>query len=501
MSDVCLILEGTYPYVTGGVSSCVYQLIRETPHLNYSILYIGATQENLGEYRYPIPQNVRLIKKLFLFDYEIPGKLIKLGNAFPEKLLHDFLEEIEKGETKSFPKIFKALFDPDSRIFDPQDILRSEEAWLFLEKVYHKKFTALDAPSFIDFFYTWRFTTYPVIKTLLAELPRADIYHSLCTGYAGLAGIVAKLKYQRPFILTEHGIYSHERRIEILQAQWLLNTDTDIRAQRKLPVFKDWWINLFEYLSLLAYRKADIITTLYDGNREKQVAYGASPEKIRIIPNGVDFPRISGLKMNREDLRPTIALVGRVVPIKDIKNFIKASAIARDHIPDLRVMIIGPTEEDEPYFHDCQQMVELLSLKGVVEFTGKLDVSTVYPNIDLMVLSSISEGQPLVILEAYCQGIPVVATDVGSCRELIYGMTAEDRAMGASGEVVPFGRSDLLGEAMARIMRDEELRKTMGRVAKMRVEKYYQEKTTVGNYLSLYNEFFAERFWYGGNRV
>ena len=40
MSDICLILEGTYPYITGGVSSCVHQLIEETPHINYDIIFI-----------------------------------------------------------------------------------------------------------------------------------------------------------------------------------------------------------------------------------------------------------------------------------------------------------------------------------------------------------------------------------------------------------------------------------------------------------------------------
>lgn len=501
MSDVCLILEGTYPYVTGGVSSCVYQLIRETPHINYSILYIGANESSTGEYRYPIPKNVRLIKRLFLFDYDLPGKLVRLGENFPEREVEIFLKRLENGSTSGFKDLLEKLgphLDNEDLLLS---LLSSEEAWEFLNRVYHQKFNALSAPSFIDFFYTWRFTTFPILKTLLAELPRADLYHSMCTGYAGLAGVLARLRFNRPFVLTEHGIYSHERRIEILQAQWLHNTDTDVRAKRELPVFKDWWISLFEFLSLLAYENADAITTLYEGNREKQITYGASREKIRIIPNGVDFPRLS----QKSDLplpeRPTVALVGRVVPIKDIKTFIKASAVAREKIPNLRVLIVGPTEEDENYFHDCQQLVELLGLQGCVEFTGKLDVTKVYPVIDLLILSSISEGQPLVILEAFCQGCPVVATDVGSCRELIHGMTAEDRSLGSAGEVVPFGRPDRLGEAMARIMSDKDLRNRLGEVARTRVERYYQETITVQNYVSLYNELISERFWHGGNRI
>lgn len=501
MSDVCLILEGTYPYVTGGVSSCVYQLIKATPHLSYSIFYLGATEAELGEFRYPIPENVRLIKKVFLFDYFLEGKLKTLGPGFKAHEVQRFHSEIRKGKTSGFKDFYRIFFDPDHRNIDPMDILQSEEAWTILEKMYQERFSPLEAPSFIDYFYTWRFIHYPIFKVLMSDLPKADLYHSMCTGYAGLAGVVAKLKNDRPFILTEHGIYSHERRIEILQSQWLLNTDTDIRARKNLPVFKNWWIKMFEFLGLLAYREADVITTLYGGNKEKQIGYGADPEKIRIIANGVNYDHFSAPPRVKKTRGLTVALIGRVVPIKDIKTFIKAIAAVSNRIMDLKVEIIGPTEEDEGYYEDCLQLVRLLGLESVVEFTGKKNVLEVYPRVDLVVLSSISEGQPLVLLEAFCQGVPVVATDVGSCSELINGATREDRELGAAGLVVPFGRPDKLGEAIYRILSDDELRERMGKSAHARVKTYYQESASTAKYVGLYNEIFSERFWYGGNRV
>lgn len=501
MSDVCLILEGTYPYVTGGVSSCVYQLIKATPHLSYSIFYLGATEAELGPPRYPIPENVRLIKKVFLFDYYLEGKLKSLGRAFDPSAVLRFHSEIRSGKTKGFKEFYARLFDPDQRELDPMDILQSEEAWMILEKMYEERFNPLTAPSFIDYFYTWRFIHYPIFKVLMSDLPKADLYHAMCTGYAGLAGVVAKMKNDRPFILTEHGIYSHERRIEILQSQWLLNTDTDIRARKNLPVFKDWWIKMFEFLGLLAYREADVVTTLYGGNKEKQIGYGADPEKIRIIANGVNYAHFSSPEKNQDPRVLRVALIGRVVPIKDIKTFIKSIASVAGKIMNLKVEVIGPTEEDEGYFEDCLQLVRLLGLESVIEFTGKKNVAEVYPKIDLLVLSSISEGQPLVLLEAFCQGVPVVATDVGSCSELINGATREDRELGAAGLVVPFGRPDLLGEAIYKILSDNELREKMGQVAHQRVKAYYQESASTAKYVGLYNEVFSERFWYGGNRV
>ena len=105
-----------------------------------------------------------------------------------------------------------------------------------------------------------------------------------------------------------------------------------------------------------------------------------------------------------------------------------------------------------------------------------------------MVLSSISEGQPLVMLEAFSFNIPVISTDVGSCKELIFGRTAEDKSLGAAGDIVAFGMSQLLGESILNICQDEELRKEMGEIAYKRYDNYYQEKFTIKNYLKIYHK-------------
>jgi polysaccharide biosynthesis protein PelF len=90
---------------------------------------------------------------------------------------------------------------------------------------------------------------------------------------------------------------------------------------------------------------------------------------------------------------------------------------------------------------------------------------------------------------------------VGSCSELINGATREDRELGPSGLVVPFGRPDKLGEAIFQILSDKDLRERMGKAGHERVKTYYQEKASTAKYVGLYNEIFSERFWYGGNRI
>ena len=107
-------------------------------------------------------------------------------------------------------------------------------------------------------------------------------------------------------------------------------------------------------------------------------------------------------------------------------------------------------------------------------------------DLDLVALTSFSEGQPLVMLEAYACGVPVLATDVGACREMIEGRTAEDRALGASGIVCPVASPSRTAEALVLLAQDARLRRRMGHAGQRRVTMYYQRRTMLASYRALY---------------
>jgi len=87
--------------------------------------------------------------------------------------------------------------------------------------------------SFSDYFWAWR-SSHNMIFTILGSTPpEADIYHAVSTGYAGLISIVAKLRYNKPFLLTEHGLYHKEREMELRKA-------TFIRGYQR-----DMWIKIY----------------------------------------------------------------------------------------------------------------------------------------------------------------------------------------------------------------------------------------------------------------
>jgi polysaccharide biosynthesis protein PelF len=111
--------------------------------------------------------------------------------------------------------------------------------------------------------------------------------------------------------------------------------------------------------------------------------------------------------------------------------------------------------------------------------------------VDVVVLTSVSEGQPLVILEANGAGIPVVATEVGTCRELLTGLTPEDQALGPSGLLTPAASPQETAHALIQRWRDQERRHQMSRAGQERVRRFYHQDTLYAAYRGLYQQYLA----------
>jgi len=343
--------------------------------------------------------------------------------------------------------------------------------------------------SFLDFFWNYRFTFLPLVQLLKASIPPAPLYHTISTGYAGLLSCLAKIKFNSNMIATEHGIYTKERRIEIAQANWIYERETEfVKATSELGFFKDWWIRYFSLMSKFTYQFADKITTLYYGNKVAEIADGAEEANIEIIPNGVNVKAFRSIAKNREkkDKRRTLAFIGRMVPIKDVKTLIKASKIITQQLPDVQILLMGPQEEQSQYYQECSVLIKTLGLEEHMVFTGHVDIKQYFPSIDAILLTSISEAQPLVILEAGACAIPSIATDVGSCRELIEGTDEEDQALGPSGIVVKFHSPE---EAAIKLLTDDELYEAMSEAAFKRVNKYYNQTDMIVAYRNLYEQY------------
>lgn len=490
--DIMLLLEGTFPYVSGGVSGWVDQLIQSFPEYRFGAVFIGSRPEDYGEQRYELPPNLVHLEAHYLGEQgEAPMIRRRPGN--PEKL------EAMRNWHSSF--LSRSATDSEKRIVDPRfyrssadgvdysQFLYSEYAWEFITEMYQSRCTD---PSFLDYFWTVRSMHGPLwrLASIAEGLIPAGLYHAVSTGYAGFMGAMLGSSRQRPLLLSEHGIYTKERRIDLLQSDWIRdNREALQKDPAEISYYRTLWMRFFETLGRICYSVSGDIVSLYEGARLRQIEDGAPAERTRVIPNGIDLERFAPVESaERRTPPPVLSLVGRVVPIKDIKTFIRAIRILADRIPEIEGWIVGPSDEDVDYADECRALAESLQVSERVRFMGMRNVEEIYPRSGVVLLSSISEGLPLVVIESFAAGVPVVATDVGACSQLVYGVGPEDRELGAAGAIVGINDPKALAEASCEFLQSPERWKAASDAALRRVRRYYTTGRMVSEYRKLYEK-------------
>ncbi|ABK45472.1 glycosyl transferase, group 1 [Magnetococcus marinus MC-1] len=482
VADICLIVEGTYPYVAGGVSGWAHDLIQTQSNHSFHLLAILPQGAEL-KLRYALPSNVTGITHIWL----APEGKHTLPRFKGKKICQALQPEIarfqSKGGLESMRRLL-AIIEPYRAKLSRNNLLNDLHAWHMTVTLYK---ALLGQGPFLDFFWTWRFLGGNLFTALLCELPKCRSYHAVSTGYAGLLLARCHLQYSRPAIVTEHGIYTNERRIEITMADWLYDQPkADLQVEKLDKDVKSLWIDAFAAYSLTCYEACHQILTLYGGNQKFQLADGADPARMRIIPNGIHWQSFADIPSNRGQRPPTVALIGRVVPIKDVKSFIRACGILRKTVPHAVAYVMGPTEEDPHYFDECTDIISHQGLEEMITFTGRVNLKEWMGKIDLLVLTSISEGQPLVILEAGSAGVPSVTTDVGGCREMIEGMADEEPPLGPGGEVTEVSNPAATARAMARLLTDSAWYEQCSTAIKARVIRYYAQEDLAKAYGEIY---------------
>lgn len=496
-----LLLEGTFPYVAGGVSSWVDQIIRGFPLVEFGICFIGSRQADYGSPKYALPDNVVHFERHFIMEFPKPPKIKpKRGSAdaFDKvRALHEALRE--QPRTASAPQLLTPLLQEmasmigDGGSVDESAFLYSEQAWDYVANQYEASCTD---PSFIDYFWTVRLMHAPIwtLNRIVESLIPSGCYHAISTGYAGFLGALLKNKTGRPLILSEHGIYTKERKIDLFQSTWIRDNRSMFEKDASdIPYFRDLWIRFFEALGRICYEASNTIVALYETNRIRQVNDGAAPERTQNIANGIDLPRMAKLRSLRPPTVPLVlCLIGRVVPIKDIKTFIRAMRTVVNSLPEAEGWIAGPEDEDPAYSLECRSIAASLGLKDKVKFMGFQKIDELMPRVGLIVLSSVSEALPLVILEGYAAGVPAVSTDVGACRQLVYGLDEQDQALGAAGIVVPIADPQALAHAAVALLSNSEHWHAAQAAGIARVERYYTHDIMFSKYRAVYVKAFRE---------
>ena len=312
----------------------------------------------------------------------------------------------------------------------------------------------------------------PMLYLLGTDVPKAQIYHAISTGYGGLLACLGGCMNRAPVLLTEHGIYTREREEEILQAAWVA------------PAFRKRWIRFFALLSEEIYRRAYRVNSLFRNARQLQIDMGCPAEKCIVIPNGVQYQQFCGIPFKPEDGWVDIGAVVRMAPIKDIKTMLYAFFELCSHRQNVRLHILGGVD-DAAYARECYALARQLGLKNLL-FPGQVDVVQYMQKLDFTILTSISEGQPLSVLESLAAGRPCVTTEVGCCRELLEGMPGD--TLGRAGYCVPPMDRQRLADAMERMCASRTRREEMGRIGQQRVKNNYRHEQMQQRYRALYHE-------------
>lgn len=241
-----------------------------------------------------------------------------------------------------------------------------------------------------------------------------------------------------------------------------------------------------EWLYRRALMRTDTVVTVCEAARSDAIERGIVPSaKTRVVPNGIHVnafqtasPRahehIAQL-LNLPGNTRIIGTVGRLNWTKDQLGLIRAFRQVHAQHADTALVLIG----DGELRASLQQGAIDEGVADRVHFLGdRSDVRDLLQGLDLFVLSSLSEGYSMALLEASAVALPIVATQVGGNGEIVRD--------GVSGCLVPAGDPDALAQAMLGLLRNPQRATALGQAARAWVERYGSLETMAMRYAQLY---------------
>jgi glycosyltransferase involved in cell wall biosynthesis len=359
-------------------------------------------------------------------------------------------------------------------LYDWNVTWKSELTWnMFIDEVrltvgrFPETYPRTESPTMHDLNAMLRMVHH-LLMCLNAPLPRTDIVHCTLAGFAGIAGILAKMEYKTPFIVTEHGIFVREQYMYVSQ------------EKSYSPFAKRFLINFSNLMCKLVYEAADVISPVCEYNKRWERKLGAPESKLHRIYNSIDTEFFQPHpKPPETEGKPTVVAATRVFPLKDLETMLRAAALVRDRIPNVRFIVFGSTTDEPEYFARCVALLEKLRLQRNFTFAGLAERShRMYTTGDISVISSVSEAFPFAVLESMACGRPVVATDVGGIREVLEGF----------GEIVPPRNPEALASGIIALLQDHSRRTELGEKARAEVVEKYHKQMFTDAYYDLYRE-------------
>jgi polysaccharide biosynthesis protein PelF len=468
---VLLTTEGTYPFHKGGVSTWCDVLIRQLPEIDF--LVFAVMMHPYLTPQYPLPRNLKQLVKVplwgltdpleFSWRYPLTDALaIKEATTtavITEHFLPLFTKLLQSIHTFSdtftaaVPTELAELFTQMHTFFQQFDYhatLHSAPVW----QTFHQSFQhglATQQPTLAEAVQALQLL-YHFLLVLHFPVPRADLSHAAAAAFCGLPCVIAKLRYGTPYLLTEHGIYLREQ---------YLNLGKQISSH----FVRRFLYQLISIVVTTNYHCADQISPVCHYNTRWEKWWHIPANRIQVIYNGADPERFYPATSPPQNPRPLVATVGLIFPLKGTLDLIAAAHLVHQQLPSVEFRVYGHAS-DTAYFAECQTQVAALKLQATFIFAGSTNnPCQVYQMADIVVLPSISEGFPYVIIEAMLAGAAIVATDVGGVRE----------ALADTGLVVPPRQPAAMATALLTLLTNPEHRQHLGQRAHQRARQHFTE--------------------------
>jgi glycosyltransferase involved in cell wall biosynthesis len=277
-------------------------------------------------------------------------------------------------------------------------------------------------------------------------------------------------------------VHAHGYKADIYAGWALGRADVALVATCHNWIDNGMALRLYGWLDRRTLRGFQRIAAVSQAVRARLLASGVRPDRVEIIPNGILLPDYS-LSEHIADGSPlTIGLAGRLSPEKGIDIFIQASETVLRHTPSARFLIAG----DGPEHDRLQSLIRDLNLHDRVQLLGRCeDMAAFYASLDMLVISSHTEGLPMALLEGMAYGLPVVATRVGD----IPSVLEEEK----TGKLVAPGDSSALASAMTELLSDPGRRRAMRVAARERVAAEFSASAMAQRYVRLYRDALASK--------
>jgi glycosyltransferase involved in cell wall biosynthesis len=478
--EVLLILEGTYPFNGGGVSTWAHMLCNKVKNADFSLYSINAEFEQKS--RYELSDNIKNVIQVPMWSPLEPQEMIDYGKKyykFVERKQQNDRDEVAEQFLPIFERLILSIYSETTDVEDLDDTVY--EMWRFFQKHDYKKTMtselvwkafcyhitdiisaeANNEATLLDLTVGMRWL-YRFLLPISINAPKADICHLTISGFPVMPALIQKYKYGTPLIVTEHGVFIRERLIAINTSEFSF-------------FLKKMLIKLSERVTELVYYKADKILSVNKFNITWEKMYGANPNKIEVIYNGIDHmqfvpqPKPAHLKGT-----PTVVAAARIFELKDILTMIRSCAVAKKTIPNVKYLVYGDNTAVPEYTAECEKLIAELGLEDNFILAGyHSKPESLFCEGDISILTSISEGFPYTVLESMSCGIPVVATDVGGVTEAL------DESCGFICK--PKDHVEI-GNRVAELLKNKELREQMGINARKKVVDNF----TIGKFISEY---------------